>query len=88
VVDGFLGILVITEMLSRYPYAVAIKSKTTVEISGHLFIYISIFGPPNSIGSDNGTEFVNEFVDTMLSNIGIEQRVTSAYHLNTNGQCD
>ena len=88
VVDSFLGILVITEMLSRYPYAVAIKSKTAVEISGHLFIYISLFGPPQSMGSDNGSEFVNEIVDTMLSNIGIEHRVTSAYHPNTNGQCE
>ena len=66
--DGFLGILVITEMLSRYPYAVAIKFKTAIEISGHLYIYISIFGPPHSKGSDNGTEFVHEIVDTMLSN--------------------
>ncbi len=87
-VDGFLGILFITEMLSRYPYAVAIKSKTAVENSSHLFIYISIFGPPHSIGSDNGTEFVNEIVNTMLSNIGIEHRVSSAYRPNTHGQCE
>jgi RNase H-like domain found in reverse transcriptase/Reverse transcriptase (RNA-dependent DNA polymerase)/Integrase zinc binding domain/Ty3 transposon capsid-like protein/gag-polyprotein putative aspartyl protease/Zinc knuckle len=79
------GILVITEYLSKYPFAVPIQSKNASEIATHLLFFISLFGPPKTILSDQGTEFCNEIVNTMLKNIGTEHRVTSAYHPNTNG---
>ena len=47
--------------------------------------YICIFGAPKTIVSDNGTEFNNELVDTMLKNIGVEHRVTSSYNPRANG---
>ena len=47
--DGFKGILVVTEYLTKFPYAVPIKSKTSEEIASHLMVYISIFGPPKEI---------------------------------------
>ena len=61
--EKYNGILVITEYLSKYPYAVAIKSKKASEIAHHLFNYISIFGPPKTILSDQRRDFVNETVD-------------------------
>lgn len=45
-IEGYKGILVITEYLTKYPYAVPIKSKTAHEIATHLLQYISLFGPP------------------------------------------
>ena len=86
--DQFNGILVITEYLSKYPYAVPIRSKEAIEIAGDLLKYIPIFGPPKVILSDQGKEFVNEVVDKLLQQVGTEHRVTSAYHPNTNGQCE
>ena len=83
--EGFKGLLVITEYLTKYPHAVPIKSKTAAEIAQELFKYISIFGPPKEILSDQGREFLNEMVDTMLTLIGTDHRVTSAYHPRTNG---
>jgi hypothetical protein len=65
--DGFKGILVITEYLTKYPYAIPLKSKTAREIAGHLFTYISLFGPPKEILSDQGKEFLNEVVDEVLT---------------------
>ena len=79
------GILVITEYLSKYAYAVPIKTKQAIEISDHLFQYICIFGPPKTLLSDQGKEFLNEVVDALLQKTGTEHRVTSAYHPNTNG---
>jgi hypothetical protein len=35
--DSFKGILVIAEYLSKFPYAVPIKSKEAIEIARHLF---------------------------------------------------
>ena len=40
------AILVITDYLSKYPYAVPIKSKSAEEIASKLLKFISLFGPP------------------------------------------
>ena len=61
--DGYTGILVIVEYLSKFPYAVPIRSKTAEEIAERLFEYISIFGPPEEILSDQGRKFVNKIVE-------------------------
>lgn len=86
--DGFIGLFVIIEYLTKYPYVKPIKSKTAKEISWLLWEYITIFGTPKVILSDNGTEFVNSVVDSMLRMVGVEHRVTSAYHPRTNGQTE
>lgn len=83
--EGYKGILVLTEYLSKFPYAVPIKSKTASEVASHLLAYISLFGPPKELLSDQGTEFLNETVDNLSRLTGIERRVTSSYHPRTNG---
>ena len=50
-----------------------------------MFEYISIFGPPKELLSDQGKEFLNEVVNNLSKVIGIERRVTSPYHPQTNG---
>jgi hypothetical protein len=76
---------VITEYLTKYPYAVPIKTKSAVEIAEHLLQYICLFGPPKVLLSDQGTEFLNKVVDELLKTSGVEHKVTSAYHPQTNG---
>ena len=83
--EGFKGLLVITEYLTKYPYVVPIKSKTAIEIATHLLNFISLFGPPKEIFSDHGREFLNSVVDQFLHQIGVEHTVTSSYHPRTNG---
>ncbi len=86
--EKYIGILVITEYLTKYPFAAPIRSKQAIEIADILFNYISIFGPSKIILNDNGGEFVNAIMDNLLTKIGTEHRVTSAYHPNTNGQTE
>ena len=86
--EDFVGILVITEYLTKYPYAVPIKSKSATEIARHLFNYISLFGPPKEILSDQGKEFLNSVVDSMLKQSGVEHIVTAAYNPRTNGHTE
>ena len=71
-------------MVRLYP----LRQKTMTEIADNLWTYISIFGPPKSIISDQGTEFVNNVVDSLLKKFGIERSVTSAYNPQTNGCCE
>ena len=86
--SGYKGIMVITEYLSKYPYAVPIRSKTAEEISSKLWMYITIFGPPKIIVSDQGKEFVNSIVKKITDGCGIEHRITSPYHPQANGMTE
>ena len=84
--NGFVGIFVAYERLSHYPVAVPIRSKTMEEIARVLFdYYISVFGPPKTIVSDRGNEFVNSVVAALLKLHGIDHVVTSAYNPKANG---
>ena len=83
--EGYKGIIVMIDHLSKYPYAVPIKTKSGSEIARHLFTFISMFGAPKEILSDQGKEFVNEVVKELLSTSGVDYRVTSTYMPRTNG---
>lgn len=74
--EGFCGIVVITEYLSKIVFVEAIKSKEANEIVRVLWRYISISGPPKIVLSDQGREFVNNLVDTLLKSVGSEHRIT------------
>ena len=63
--EGLVGLLVITEYLTKYPYVKPIKSKTANEIAELLWEDITFFGPLKVILSDNGTEFVNSVVERL-----------------------
>ena len=78
--EGFIGILVIIEYLSKYPWIVPVKSKTAEETATHLFKYISIFGAPKVIISDEGKEFVNEVIHNLCQLTSIDKRITSPYY--------
>ena len=86
--EGYKGILVITEYLSKYPYAVPIRTKTAIEIAEKFFIYIAMFGPPRHLISDQGTEFVNEIVKQLTKMSGNDHKISSADHPRTNGHCE
>ena len=76
--EGYKGLLVITEYLTKYPYVAAIKSKTAEEIAEKLWNYIAIFGAPKIILSDQGNEFNNQLVNKLISAVGAEHKITSA----------
>ena len=84
----YTGILVITEYLTKYPYAVPIKSKCAEEIAKHFLDYICIFGPPKCVLTDQGLEFNNKIMESLLTTYGVEHRVTSAYNPRTNGHTE
>ena len=87
-VDGYKYILVIIDALSKYPYAVATKTKSAIEIAKHFFNYISLFGAPKELVSDQGKEFLNEVIKELANVSGIEHIVTSSYNARTNGHTE
>ena len=87
-VDNYVGIMIITEALTKYVYAVPIKSKSAVECSSKLWEYMCLFGPPKIIISDQGKEWVNSIVRELFRIVGIDHRVTAAYKPSTNGAAE
>ena len=46
------------------------------------------YSPPKTILSDQGTEFYNKLVESLLKATGVDHLVTSAYNPRTNGMCE
>jgi hypothetical protein len=86
--EGYKYIMVITEYVSKYPYAVAIKSKSALEVAENFAVYISLFGPPKILLSDQGMEFCNQILQNLCKINGIEHKVTAPYNPRTNGQTE
>ena len=86
--EGYIGLMVITEYLSKYPFVKTIKTKSAAEIAPLIWEYICLFGPPKEILSDQGKEFNNSLIDLLVKYVGAEHKITSAYHPRTNGQTE
>ena len=83
--SGNKGALAISEYFTKNPFVFPIRSKMAEEIAEKLFIYISIFGPPKVIISDQVKEFLNSVISHLTKVSGVEHRIKSAYHPRTNG---
>ena len=68
--EGYCGLLIISEYVTKYPWTDKIKSKSAREVAKLLFTYKSIFGPPKEIVSDQGKEFVNQVIAHLLALTG------------------
>ena len=80
--DGFNGILVIIEFITRFK---SIRSKSANEVASILIEYIGLFGPFEELLSDQGREFCNNVLINLKTNLGFKHITTSAYNPRTNG---
>ena len=83
--DGFIKLLVIKEYLTKLVRIYPLRTKTAEEIAANLWRWITTYGPPKEVLSDQGSEFVNSVVSKLLNRLGIERRVTSSFAPRTDG---
>src|SRR5436305_13623854 len=79
-------ILVVTDYLTKWPEAKAMKEATAENVVK--FIYERIIcrhGCPKIILSDRGTHFRNKLVDGLCEKFEIKHKLSSPYHPQTNG---
>lgn len=77
------------DLFSRFSCAVIIRSKSaSVIVKNFLKYWVSIFGAPKNVLSDNGREFDNQDFRDMCSKFGIEVKTTPAYSPWSNGVCE
>jgi len=87
--EGFRYILTVVDALTKYLFAIPLKSKDSLEVAKAFmngFIYKE--GTPRQIISDGGGEFVNELFKTLTKEFGIDKRTITPYHPSSNGQVE
>ena len=84
------NVLVLMDHFTRYAMAFVTqrseKAKTVVRILYEQFI--SVFGVPAELLSDQGMNFTSVLVEELCSAFGIQKCRTTAYHAKCNGQVE
>ena len=74
-------VLVIVDYFMRYTRAYVTKDQQVSTAAKTLYKgFISIFGAPERILTDQGKAFTSEVVEWLCSQFGISQSTTTAYH--------
>ena len=88
--NGYNTILVIVDRLSKMAHYILTTEKVTSEQVARLF-FDKVFKHhvnPNSIISDQGTQFTSKFSKALCSLIGINQGLSISFHPQTDGQTE
>lgn len=87
--QGNVYIITIVDHFSGWPEAKAVPNKSADTVAQYLLEHI-IPGHscPRVILSDNGTEFVNKVISSLMKTLKIGHLRTSPYHPQTNGKCE
>ena len=82
-------VLVITDRFSKLTRAIPM-AKTTAPFIAAVFLnnWIMPYGIPDTILTDNGSQFIAEFFKTVCHILGVRRKTTTAYHPQTNGQAE
>ena len=79
--NGYKYILALVDHFSKYPVLVPMKSIDSESIAEAVFTkWISIFGPPNSLHSDRGSNLNSELVMKLCKEFNIQKTKTTPYY--------
>ena len=79
------NVLVVVDHFTRYVQAFVTKNHTARTTARVLYNnYFSVFGFPQCLMSDQGTEFCGKVIAAMCSLLGVEKICTTPYHPQTN----
>lgn len=83
--SGCSYLLTIMCQATRYPAAYPLRNITTKSVLKALIDFISIFGIPKIIQSDQGTNFTSRVFKEVLKQLRIRHQVASAFHPQSQG---
>lgn len=87
-VSGYKHLIVLIDYFSKWSEAKPVKDKSAPTVARFLYEMMCRHGCFKTQINDQGREFVNEVSKALLGLTGTEQRVTSAYHPQSNGLCE
>ena len=83
------NVLVIVDHFTRYVQTFVMNNHTAHTTARVLYNnFFSVFGFPQKLMSDQGTEFTGDVIAAMCKLLGIEKIRTTPYHLQTNGSAE
>ena len=83
------NVLVVVDHFTCYVQAFITKNHTARTTARVLYDnYFSVFGFPQRLMSDQGTEFCGKVIAAMCSLLGVEKICTTPYHPQTNGSAE
>jgi len=82
-------ILFITDRCAKLTKCVALRRITAMSVASVIIdAWLSAYGPPDRILSDQGPQFMSNFFIAVMKILGIETVRTTAYHPQANGQVE
>lgn len=84
----FKYIIVVVDVFSRYVELFAAKSTTAIEAAECLLKVFGRYGLPETIVSDQGTQYVNQIIKELLNVCGIQHCKSVPYRHQGNGICE
>lgn len=82
---GHAYLLTIMCQTTRYPAAYPLRSITTKAILKALTSFMSIFGIPKTIQSDQGSNFMSRNFSKVMRQLEVKHNISSAYHPQSQG---
>lgn len=82
---GNVGVCVIVDALTKFPYAAPIKDKSSKEVARVLCDAVALLGPPRKLQSDNGSEFVAPLIEILCERTRIARGTITPGNPQSNG---
>ena len=86
--EGHTALLVVIDVFTGFVILRAVINTTAEVIAKELWEIFCILGFPRIIQSDNGSEFVNDTLRSLVKITGIEHRLISAYNPRADGKVE
>ena len=87
--DRYQNILVITDLFTKYAWAIPTLDQTAAATARALWTYvIQPFGCPETIHSDQGPNFESKLIKELCQLYGCRKTHTTPYHPQGNGACE
>ncbi|XP_069176135.1 uncharacterized protein [Procambarus clarkii] len=83
--SGVQYLLTILDRVSRYPEATPLKTITAKVLVKPLLWFVSRYGLPKTIQTDQGSNFMSRLFRQQIVDLGIQQITSSAYHPKSQG---
>ena len=86
--DGYTALLVCIDVFTGFVILRPLRNTTAELVAAELWSIFSILGLPKILQSDNGSEFNNDVLRTLIKLTGIEHRFISPYNPRADGKVE
>lgn len=87
--SGHRFVLVMTDRFSKFSRAIPMRTITAINVAkAFLEYWIFAYGAPQTVITDNGSQFTAQIFEFLCSHMGVRHALTTTYHPQTNGQAE